>query len=318
MDADVTLEGFDGDIQGAGDWSNVIECTLDGFDGDIVVLGGAEAILDGFDGDIVSVWSTPEYAYAILNGFDGDIVATMSRPAFMNVTLDGFDGNIEAYGGAIAILDGFDGDISATAVVPETINILLNGFDGDVTATIYVPTFINAILDGFDGDLWECSVTLDGFNGDIEAASVTSVAKSQAFVMNINTGAVSRWTNYPFDNVVRLGDDYYGVKSNGFYLLTGDLDLTVAINGNITTKNTDFGTFTSKRLQYVYLNSDTQTFVTPIVNEITKTGQYSSFAGRKVKLGQGPSGRYFQLKIEHIKKLQGIEALPNELQRRVH
>jgi len=265
---------------------------------------------------------TPEYASATLGGFNGDIVSAVSVPSLINASLQGFNGDIEAYGGAIAILDGFNGDISATSIVPETINAILSGFNGDITATAYVPAFINATLGGFNGDLWEGSAILYGFDGFISASSITSAVKSQAFVMNTNTFSVSRWTNYPFDNIVRLGDDYYGCKSYGFYLLSGDIDydavLPVSVSGVILTKDSDAGSFHSKRAQYVYINGDDKVKVTPIVDSVRKTGQYSSFASRKATLGWGNAGRYWQLEISEIKKLQGIEIIYSELQRRVH
>ena len=136
--------------------------------------------------------------------------------------------------------------------------------------------------------------------------------------MNTNTNAVSRWTNYTFDNIVQLGADYYGVNSNGFYLLTGDLDIDTAINGKILTKDSDHGVRNAKRIQYVYINGDSTVNVTPIVDSVTKNVHVSHFVGRKATLSLGNVGRYWQFEISGIKRLQGIKIIPLVQQRRVH
>jgi len=118
-------------------------------------------------------------------------------------------------------------------------------------------------------------------------------------------------------HVATIGGKYYGVKEDGLYLLDGDLDITAPINGTIVTKDTDFGTYQSKNVPYLYVNGDDKYKVTPFVDGAAKLAQNSTFAGRKIHLGRGSKGRYWYFKIENIDNLQGVEYLPDVIQRRV-
>ena len=138
-----------------------------------------------------------------------------------------------------------------------------------------------------------------------------------ASVLNITTGESTRYTNFSFISIIRVADNYYGVKPEGIYLLSGDTDDGTVINGSITTKDSDLGTNESKRVQYVYLGSDTATTITPYFDGIAKQSHRSSFGGRKTKMALGNSGRYIQLKIDGIDRLQSMEVIPTPRQRRI-
>jgi hypothetical protein len=140
---------------------------------------------------------------------------------------------------------------------------------------------------------------------------------SIAYVLNIRTNEVTKYSNMNFMHIVSIGDKYYGVKADGLYLLEGSDDNGTAINGTIITKETDFGSFQHKRLQYIYLNSDTQTMITAYFDGVQGIPRLSGNAGRKVKLSLGNRGRYWKLKIENIIKIEGVEMIPMKIQRRI-
>lgn len=140
---------------------------------------------------------------------------------------------------------------------------------------------------------------------------------SVAFVMNTHTSESTRYTNQLWTHIIHVGKKAYGVTAAGLFLLEGATDNGTAINGTATTKETDFGAYQSKRVPYVYLNSDTVTTITPIVDGVTKATQTSSFGGRKTHLARGNAGRYWRFKIDGIVKLEGAEFLPETLQRRI-
>lgn len=145
--------------------------------------------------------------------------------------------------------------------------------------------------------------------------------------MNVNTAETSQYSNYNFMHIINIGNKHYGVKSDGLYLLEGTTDSGTAINGSITTKETNFisaddnkpkfSPYQSKRMNYVYLNTDTPTTITPFVDGVQKLTCTSSFGGRKTKMALGNSGRYWQFKIDGIIKLEGLELIPLALQRRI-
>ena len=151
----------------------------------------------------------------------------------------------------------------------------------------------------------------------LSASGGAVVANSVAYVMNVVTTESWQYSNYPFMHIVTIGGKPYGVTSTGLYLLEGATDAGTAINGTVTTKSTDFGSFHSKRLQYAYIGSDSSTTLTPIVDGVTKQSHASAFGGRKTLMSKGNVGRYWQVRISNIQELTGLELLPQELQRRV-
>jgi hypothetical protein len=150
----------------------------------------------------------------------------------------------------------------------------------------------------------------------VKGKAIIDTENNAALVMNILTGEVTRYTNFPFDNIVEIDGKNYGVRSDGLYVLetaitTDSLPTAgTVINGQVQTKETDFGTYHSKRCPYMYVNGDTQLTITPIVDGVEKLPHLTSFSGRKTYLARGVSGRYYSFKIEGIKKLYGLEPLP--------
>lgn len=75
----------------------------------------------------------------------------------------------------------------------------------------------------------------------------------ESYAINIKTGAVTRYTNFPFDNILRFGNKFFGVKADGIYELTGDTDNGAPIEAVMTTFLTSFGVENLKRVKWLYL-----------------------------------------------------------------
>jgi len=145
-----------------------------------------------------------------------------------------------------------------------------------------------------------------------------SLSNSIAYVLNVHTTESWKYTNYPFMHIIHIAGKPYGVKADGLYLLEGATDSGTAINGTVTSKDTDFGIFASKNVHEAYLNSDTATTIQPTVDGVLAPSAYpSSFGGRKVDIARGLEGRYWKFKIDNIVKLEGLEITPVLRQRRV-
>jgi len=209
--------------------------------------------------------------------------------------------------------------MSATMTAPAVISLSATApLVSTMTATIQD---IGVITLTAEGGLTTSTLFIDlrteaGLVSTMSAHFADTVVNAIAYVLNTETNETTRYTNYGFDHIVIVGDTPVGVRSDGLYWLTGDTDLSVFINGEIVTKDTDFGSFKSKRVEYVYLNSDTDTTVQPIVDGVVKPTHPSSFGGRKAKLALGNSGRYWQFRISKIRALDGVEILPMMQQRR--
>jgi hypothetical protein len=156
----------------------------------------------------------------------------------------------------------------------------------------------------------------------LESTGSISVTNSVGYVMNVRTTESTTYSNYPFMHIITIGGLPYGITSDGLYLLKGDKDTVsvsniTEINAAITTKETDFGQYNGKRVPKMYLNTDTMTRITPFVDGKSSLSYQSIFTGRKASLGRGLEGRYWRFKVENIKKLEGLEFLPEVIQRRV-
>lgn len=87
----------------------------------------------------------------------------------------------------------------------------------------------------------------------LSTISVATVVEYEAYAINLSTGAVSRYTEFPFDQILRFGNKHFGVRPDGIYELTGDTDDGDPIAASVKTFPTDFGVTNFKRIPYVYL-----------------------------------------------------------------
>jgi Concanavalin A-like lectin/glucanases superfamily len=265
-------------------------------------------------------------------------------------------GTQELHGSAEAILPGLYFEGTGQREYNGTATVVVPGFNassyGAATAELILPTFTvsgtgtqefggkaNCILPGLiiaatgqreyngtaalvlpglrGGDIARAALVMPGLF--VSASGSVGFANSVGYILNVHSNESYQWSNMAFNHIIRIGTDYYGVKSTGLYKLSTayTTDSGTAIDATIRTKETDFGSFHSKHLQYAYIGSDTSTLIQPIVDGIAKQSHASSFGGRRTRLALGNSGRYWALKISNITELTGLELLPQELQRRV-
>lgn len=237
----------------------------------------------------------------------------------------GSSSKANGYGGWYA--ESYGSTSKATAALTENNNFKASSLIGSVSNNSGSLAFIA----GFSGNSYG-SVSIAGFDG-FQAFAVSSVSiadgiffpvvdgivdyaiHDQALVMNTHTAEVSRYTNYNFMGLIALDGKPYGVRHDGIYRLSEDHGET-ALSGRVVTKDTDFGSFQTKRVPYCYLNNDTKVRITPFVDAVEKLPHESQFAGRKVHLARGPSGRYWQFQIDAIKQLEGVEFTPQLAERK--
>lgn len=87
----------------------------------------------------------------------------------------------------------------------------------------------------------------------VGVAHIDVPVEYEAYAINLSTGAVSRYTEFPFDQILRLGNKHFGVRQDGVYELTGSTDNGAPIAASAKTFFTDFGATNFKRVPYVYL-----------------------------------------------------------------
>ena len=136
-------------------------------------------------------------------------------------------------------------------------------------------------------------------------------ATYEAYAINLlaaegQPNEVTHYTNFPFNQIVRHGEKYYGVSNTGLYLLGGDKDVSSPIPWAIETAKTDFGAIEEKTVLSAYMGGT----VTAGATVRVLAGEYDQeqyaypvpqSANRqtwRTKFGRGLKTRYFAMAIE--------------------
>ena len=158
--------------------------------------------------------------------------------------------------------------------------------------------------------------------------SATVAFTYEAYAVNLNhksapgAGAVdqvTRFTNYPFDKIVRYRNSYYGVAADGLYLLEGTTDDGAPIEWSVQTAIDDFGSPQKKTLVSTYLAGrfgNAATVDLHVGEKGAETYSYASPRGPDIqnyrqKFGRGVKARYFALGLSGTEEFQ-LDALDFE------
>jgi hypothetical protein len=118
---------------------------------------------------------------------------------------------------------------------------------------------------------------------------------------------MTRYTNYPFDRIMRYKNSYFGMNSTGLYLLEGTTDFAeptpAPVQWNWRTTLTDFKSPQLKKLEVVYFGGrmPAAATVTVAVGEAgTESYNYTTPRGPSAQnyrqpLGKGMKARYYAL-----------------------
>jgi len=304
-------------------------------------FSGAEGTIGNFHTEFSGTGITDEDAVGTIGNFDTEFVGTGAEygtignfkttfsgtatgtDVVTTTTGTGLIGNFQSAlsgtGGEYGLIGNFASSFSGVGSDIGVITGTIGNFGSVLSGTANGYNAIVGTIGNFGNGTFYADGTIGNFASTFSGtATFTPVTpQTYALVMNINTNAVTRYTNYGFIKIVTINWHYYGVKADGLYLLEGTTDSGTAIDGNITTKEFDFGTNQSKNVSYIYLDSDTTETITPYIDTVTGTAQSSQYSGRRVRLGRGTRGRYWKFKISTIQKLQGVEFMPDLLQRKV-
>jgi hypothetical protein len=140
---------------------------------------------------------------------------------------------------------------------------------------------------------------------------------------------VTRYTNFPFTQIVRMGEDYFGIGADGIFLLGGNLDDTAPINWKFQMTTNDFGSAQLKRPQSLYIDGriEKETIVTLVVGEKeTDSYSYQTVRGQnaqnyRVPVGKGLRSRYYSIGLSdpagNYIEVSGLEFLLSDLKRAI-
>lgn len=117
---------------------------------------------------------------------------------------------------------------------------------------------------------------------------------------------VTRYTDYPFTQIVRFGPHYYGVAADGLYLLEGGTDAGAPIRWAVQTTTTDFDSTGKKTPVSCYVGGrlgPAATFTVHTGEKLDNSYSYSTPRGATAQnyrqpFGRGLAARYYTFLIE--------------------
>lgn len=177
---------------------------------------------------------------------------------------------VQGYGGAVASLtlnDGFVITATGRRGGLGRAELTLPLFELTATGTVNGLQGADAVLEALrPGPFGRAQLTLRGFEL-VAMGSATVTAAHEAYAVNLKAPtprpgrdpqvdhAVTHFTQYPFDRIVRYGEHYYGVGPTGIYLLEGLTDAGAATAWRMRTALDSMGTLALKRPISVYINA---------------------------------------------------------------
>jgi hypothetical protein len=131
------------------------------------------------------------------------------------------------------------------------------------------------------------------------------------FDTNSRSLATSQLKGFNFAAMGKVGENYIGINSEGFYILTGDTDDGTQIDAWIKTGLTDLGIPAEKRLRKIYLGIKTDGDIEIDViadGNVSRTYTVLSTSGiqKRIRLAVGRDGKgtYWSFVIRNKKGVQ--------------
>lgn len=151
----------------------------------------------------------------------------------------------------------------------------------------------------------------------VAVGTATVAATYEAYAVNLNhkqrpgvqpVDEVTRYTNFPFDYIVRYENSYFGVAADGLYLLEGTTDFNAVapttIPWSFKTAMTDFQTPLRKTVESVYFGGrmGAATVSIHVGEAAPKTYSYpkppsSTAQNYRQVMGRGLKARYFAFSV---------------------
>jgi hypothetical protein len=202
---------------------------------------------------------------------------------------------------------------------------------GTVTGTMTVQTLM-------DASAMSAALATASVSGQLTiSALMTSLANASnisfddgvltAWVMNVANSGTSRYTGYGFNSFAKIGKDFYGVKADGLYKLTGVSDAGAAIAAAVNLGKSDFGTSRLKSITQAYFGVASNGFVVLKVVADGTTYYYTArdnsttLGTQRADTGRGFRANYFELEVQNTAggafELSTIEFTPIPLSRRI-
>ena len=171
------------------------------------------------------------------------------------------------------------------------------------------------------------NVILASLSKPVVAMTLTAAVTRtlQAYGINIRNNAMTDYSNYPFEFVVRFQGKNYGFNSSGAYLLEGGDDNGTNIDAYLEVPENNFGIHNEKRVNSVYVGSNTpgKLVVTAIADNDKTANVATAFTGRnrRAKMPKGLKGVYWGFRVSNTNgnrmDVDSLQILPEITGRKV-
>lgn len=276
--------------------------------GFINVLTGSVMTIDTSIQALVGIVSDRETGY--INGslapLVGAIVGSTPGEAFMGSNVWASN-ELSAYTELVAFIDS-TGTITGLMTV-EVLHSALMTSTATIGITLSTQAQIEALLQS----------AARAIHGLLPADSI-----GEAWV--VNSLGMTRYESYDYNSFAKIGDKYYGAKSDGIYLLEGRDDNGTAVEASVNFGNLNFGSINRKALPYLYAGvaSDGNLRLKVIADGstyyYTVRDNTEMLKAQRFELGKGLQASYYDITLMSdgtAFDVTDIEFFPLELKRRL-
>ncbi len=281
--------------------------------GQLVARTGAIARLQAPMGTLVASVTVPISVRAELTAPSGSMVSSSTVSVMVNADLRlSRAGTLVATGGAQARMTGPMGTLQAVATVGALVRFAGSVPIGELTTMMTAGIVVRAeLVAPMIRPAPRAAAQLVAPMGRLTAiASAVVEVTYEAYAVNLLPGEgmphqVTRYTGFPFNQIVRFQGNYYGVADDGLYLLGGATDYHVSAPAkpawSFRTGITDFGSRQVKVARETIVGGRLGPSVTASVSVGEAADQTYSAAivagfgakNYRVKYGKGLNARYW-------------------------
>lgn len=294
--ADVSLNGNYADIE-------TPEITLEG-------LGGANGSLTAVGFSLAGTLTVQNIGRAELRVpiITIDTLSTTGGIGKAELELKNYS-SIVAYAGANGVLSTPEIGLGATGTTTGIGSAELTVPKVSVSGLLSIGDFANAELTVPDVAMLWGVFDNNTPTFTLEARSLPDlVVSNNAYVMNTKNNGITKYEDYPFDNVLRVGSTSYGILGNLVYLIGGDLDIAAQIDANLETHPSDYKDLRIKNVPYIYIAARTQGSFQAgtVADEIYRDGAILTSHNRtgvynyRAKFGRGVKATHWGFTIRNI------------------
>lgn len=151
-------------------------------------------------------------------------------------------------------------------------------------------------------------------------------ADSEVWVVNVETGATTRYENFDFNSMATIGGRAFGLRDDGLYAMDGDTDAGDSISTRVNLGRTNFGTSLRKAIDAAYLGVSGGRVIVKVVADgqtffYKTSASGADMATRRALFGRGLRANFYELELLNEQgedfELASVEFRPVTLSRRI-